>query len=102
VHTYSCVSEGREEGKEAKRKQRKKKASKKETAKIPVDTPARHTPPNLNGSNPAPPSYGEYPTAELLPSSNCIHCLGPSNITGYPNEWIKGHHETRTGLLPRW
>jgi hypothetical protein len=27
------------------------------------------TPPNPNGSNPAPPSYGEYPTAELLPSS---------------------------------
>jgi hypothetical protein len=38
-------------------------------SKKPVDTTARHSPPNPNGSNPAPPSHGECPTAEFLPSS---------------------------------
>lgn len=74
----------------------------KRTTKIPVDTTSPSPPPNPRGSNPAPPSHGECPIAEFLPSSNCIHCLGPSSITSYLREWIKGHHRTRTGLLQRW
>jgi hypothetical protein len=37
-------------------------------SKKSVDTPAQHTPSNPGGSIPAPPSHGEYPAAEFLPS----------------------------------
>lgn len=37
--------------------------------KISVEPPAQHTPFNPNGSIPAPPSHGEYLTAEFLHSS---------------------------------
>ena len=68
----------------------KKTKQKKETAKtkIPVEPPAHH-------DAPQPPTrviQRRRPVVNarlqnFFPRLDCIHCLGPSSIAGYPSEW---------------